>query len=280
VRLYFALDDYAGSSGRAWPHQSTVAERIGASVRSVQLWLKELVDAGFVTSRRSIRGNRYRLAWLMAGAAVDCGTVPQPVAAGSELVPPASQEPVPSDATERTAAQCAPRTTAAAELASAAERDAIRRNLLEFVPMMSAAEDNIPWDIEQTIDGLVVAGLRIGLTPFAVAAFLDRLYRRVARRRSCWPQGPRWFRRCMDNEYSPSGPENRPAPPRSNHARHWAGSSPSPEVLTQVSEFADSGFTRDLLAAAVAGVGRIGIRRDTQRVGVEVTPRGVSSGSR
>lgn len=61
--LYCLLDDYAGVKAECWPYQTTAAERLGRSVRSVKRWIAELVRHGYITIRRTQSGNRYRLTW-------------------------------------------------------------------------------------------------------------------------------------------------------------------------------------------------------------------------
>ncbi len=55
VRLYAVLSSYADNqSGKCWPSRSTLAERLGASVDSIDRWGRELVDSGaLVIHRRS-----------------------------------------------------------------------------------------------------------------------------------------------------------------------------------------------------------------------------------
>ena len=67
--VYFALDDMAqkaeGSDrhGMAWPRQSLLASKIGASRREVQRGIKQLATAGCVEVIREQRGCRYVLPW-------------------------------------------------------------------------------------------------------------------------------------------------------------------------------------------------------------------------
>jgi hypothetical protein len=63
-RLYNVLDDYAGAAGTCFPHQATVAKRLGVSDRSIRRWLSELVQTGHVIPRRTGRGSHYTLAWV------------------------------------------------------------------------------------------------------------------------------------------------------------------------------------------------------------------------
>lgn len=64
VRLYSALDDYAGAAGTCYPHQATLATRLHVSDRSIGRWLSQLVHTGHVTVRRTKRGSRYTLSWV------------------------------------------------------------------------------------------------------------------------------------------------------------------------------------------------------------------------
>jgi hypothetical protein len=68
--LYIALDDYAGMKAIAWPHQSTLAERLQVSIREVQRRLDELAAGGYIESERTQCGCLYRLLWLVSGTAV------------------------------------------------------------------------------------------------------------------------------------------------------------------------------------------------------------------
>jgi DNA-binding transcriptional ArsR family regulator len=64
ARLYHVLDDYAGAAGTCFPHQATLAKRIGVSDRTIRRWLSELVRTGHVIPRRTGRGSYYTLAWV------------------------------------------------------------------------------------------------------------------------------------------------------------------------------------------------------------------------
>lgn len=62
-RTYLALRNYARQDDNAFPAQKTLAERRGCSVRSVQLYIGELVDRGLVTVERQGLG-RTNIYWL------------------------------------------------------------------------------------------------------------------------------------------------------------------------------------------------------------------------
>ena len=64
ARLYQVLDDYAGAVGACFPHQATLAKRLGVSDRSIRRWLSQLVHTGHVTVRRTKLGCRYTLGWV------------------------------------------------------------------------------------------------------------------------------------------------------------------------------------------------------------------------
>lgn len=63
-RLYNVLDDYAGAAGTCFPHQATLAKRLGVSERSIRRWLCQLVQTGHVIPRRTGHGSDYTLAWV------------------------------------------------------------------------------------------------------------------------------------------------------------------------------------------------------------------------
>lgn len=48
LKLFCVLARYANSDGRCWPSVATIAERLGATDRSIQRWMAELVEAGAV----------------------------------------------------------------------------------------------------------------------------------------------------------------------------------------------------------------------------------------
>lgn len=98
--LYVALDDYAGIKGTAWPKQATLADRLGFSLRSIQVWLDELVAAHYLTRRRGPTGNIYGMAWSAAGSTNEINTLQHDAgipgasqAAGSDMQPAAREEP-------------------------------------------------------------------------------------------------------------------------------------------------------------------------------------------
>lgn len=63
VRMALMLSRYAGKDGKAFPHQETLAKRLGWSLRKVSKVLRELKDAGWleISKRPSIQGREYRL---------------------------------------------------------------------------------------------------------------------------------------------------------------------------------------------------------------------------
>lgn len=65
VRLYCVLDDYAGERGECYPYQATLAKQLGVAARTIRRWEAELVKAGHMAARRTARGNRYTLAWVV-----------------------------------------------------------------------------------------------------------------------------------------------------------------------------------------------------------------------
>lgn len=55
-RLYELLDDYAGGDSTALASQATYASTLARTVRQIQIWLKELIDAGYI--RQTVRTPR------------------------------------------------------------------------------------------------------------------------------------------------------------------------------------------------------------------------------
>jgi hypothetical protein len=53
--LLAVLCTYADRRGRCWPSDATLANRLGASVRSVQRWLRELATCGALVRERQFR---------------------------------------------------------------------------------------------------------------------------------------------------------------------------------------------------------------------------------
>ncbi len=95
ARLYVLLDDYSGMKGECWPKQTTIASRLGISRGSVQSYLRELAKAGYLRSWRTLRGNRYLLAyadgWRTPEPEIEQAQIEPAVPAS--LVEPASLEP-------------------------------------------------------------------------------------------------------------------------------------------------------------------------------------------
>ena len=54
---------HVGEDGRCFPFQETLAEALGCSVRSVQSYLKELEDAGFIERIREGNSHEYGFCW-------------------------------------------------------------------------------------------------------------------------------------------------------------------------------------------------------------------------
>ena len=52
---------HAGNRGVAFPSQDVLAEELQTSVRSVQRWLTELRNAGWIAWRQTLRNNEYTL---------------------------------------------------------------------------------------------------------------------------------------------------------------------------------------------------------------------------
>lgn len=285
-QLYSELDDNAGNKLVTWWHQDTLAGRLGVkSERTVIRRLKPLVEHGYIRKRKTQSGNVYRLAaveaFLRAGAAETVSsqvTIPAPAYENlgiAELVPsdrteatlpespacgPRSVAPVAEQLADRAAAGGRPGATcngsrrvgegrSGGEVATEAERDALRRNLQIFVPMMEP-EIRVAWNVDDTINGLLNAGWRLGLTPFAVAAFLFRLYNRVATKRSSWPQGPRWFRSCLDNEYAAAARARLAAEQLADRA----AAPPAAAAIAPDQADGEPEFSRELVARALASV--------------------------
>ena len=63
ARLYIGLDEYARETGKCWPSQKTLADRLGCSVREVQRRLRELIAANLCVCSRKWTGgpNTYTL---------------------------------------------------------------------------------------------------------------------------------------------------------------------------------------------------------------------------
>jgi DNA-binding transcriptional MocR family regulator len=54
---YARLCRFAGKNGVAWPHQKTLAAKLGVSDRTIRAYLRELKDAGLIETRpRRIKG--------------------------------------------------------------------------------------------------------------------------------------------------------------------------------------------------------------------------------
>lgn len=250
-KLYCELDDRAGRNLETWVHQTSLARDVGASVRTIIRRLKMLEDCAYLRKRKTQTGNRYRLAMVdsfLGGAAEPAETVTSQVTklASASLYANPVIEPNPSDRPTEPPARCAPR-TAAAGLVTEGERDTIRRHLAMFEVMGVREEDGRPWDVEATAAELVAVGWKLGLAPFAVAAFLFRLYNRVQGKRSAWPERPRWFRSCLDREHTARcAPVTPPRPVPATEAAAIAGETGG-----------EMAFTRELLGRAVAAVGTL-----------------------
>ena len=68
VRLWALLQRYANGGGIAWPGQDTLAEHLGVSERSIQNYIRELSQTGWLTVERTFRsgrkaGNIYTVNW-------------------------------------------------------------------------------------------------------------------------------------------------------------------------------------------------------------------------
>lgn len=57
--VYGVLLDYCGQKNFCWPSQKRIARDLGVSVRTVQTWLAELEEKGFIAIRRRTVGNVY-----------------------------------------------------------------------------------------------------------------------------------------------------------------------------------------------------------------------------
>ena len=74
IALATALVRYADREGTCWPHQTTLAAKLGMSVRNVQRALVRLRSAGYIRSRQTDRGLVYGLQIAPDGPAA--GVVP------------------------------------------------------------------------------------------------------------------------------------------------------------------------------------------------------------
>jgi hypothetical protein len=171
-RLYFAIDDYAGSKGLAFPSQERLAQQLGVCPRTVQGWLRELVKRGYLDIRRFVSGNRYFLRWqekcgkqqpAERAHAADCGSHTQK-SAGAFLITEPDQEPKhQSDRTDGS-------NHSVEKPQDNPGREAILKTLRCYTQMGVRNPDGTAWDPGATADRLLHAARRLRATPFEVAA--------------------------------------------------------------------------------------------------------------
>lgn len=62
--LWAVLDDHSSPDRPVpWPSQATLAGYLGVTPRTVRSWLRELVAAGWIETRRTGRSNRHVMVW-------------------------------------------------------------------------------------------------------------------------------------------------------------------------------------------------------------------------
>lgn len=251
-RLYMAIDDYAGSKGRAWPQQDTLAARLNTSIRTIQRWLEELVDCSYLECVRTMAGNRYLLAWLH----VKNGASHAPSASHPSLFENPDQEPDQSGPTEPTThfapsivveKEEVPRKEPmkTREIDSEAKR-CIVPVLEEFAKVCKIRNrDGSEWDPRRdaaAVHALLRAARTHGITLYQLAAYLqNRLtYAQLNPRNA--PQSPFWFGATVDNHFRRRESPNQTARPVQREC-------------TALPDIADVSFAQRLLRTAVAGVG-------------------------
>lgn len=263
--VYMALDDYAGSKGKAWPHQSTLAKRIGMSIGWVNKALRELASAGYVAVRRRMSGNLYSLTEPVKNRVhkpsvnssqctdgIQPGVQPflfnEPV--HIELDHGLTDDPPVESTSEKPEGQNPSNEVEKREMADTG-RAAIRRSLEQFDHFEIRDREGNLWIPEQTADALMRAAERLKITPFAIASYLSNRYQYVARRPGLWPQSPYWFTAAVDNHFG-----QRLVHGHLVDSPHGIVPAAAEALARPVQrEVGDVEFSRDLVRAAVAGVG-------------------------
>ena len=81
---YTVLASLAGGKDHAWPSQSYLADKVSVSIRTVQCYLRELVESGLIEKCRAFLKGRVRCFYKFLAAGSTSSTAPRTVADQSD----------------------------------------------------------------------------------------------------------------------------------------------------------------------------------------------------